>query len=297
MRIVSLLPSGTEIVSALGFADNLVGRSHECDYPAGVEALPVVSEPAIMVSGSSQAIDMAVKDRLRKALSIYEVDAKRLAELAPDVVITQTQCDVCAVSPADVERALCDWADRSVNIVALSPGNLADVWSDFGRVAVALGVPERGDDVVSALQQRMPSVAPAHRPTLVTVEWIEPLMTAGNWMPELVHMAGGVQALGEAGKHSPFIDWQQLVDVDPDVLLISPCGFSIDRTMNELPQLTDKPGWNQLRAVRANRVFIADGNAYFHRPGPRLVDSAHILAKLLGDAPQAEGPGFVRFSA
>ena len=285
-RIVSLIASATEICCALGFGDDLVGRSHECDFPVSVLGLPAVSRPTFPIAGASKAIDVAVKERLAMALSIYEVDADLLRLLKPDVIITQTQCQVCAVTPADVERAVCQLTERPAKIVALEPNRLGDVWDDIRRVADALGAPERGETLVGELRARVLGVAVragplTSKPTVADIEWIDPLMSAGNWMPELVEMAGGVNLFGEAGKHSPWLQWDDVVAKDPEVLVVSPCGFGIARTMEEMPQLTARPEWPALRAVREGRVYVVDGNAYFHRPGPRLVESLEILAEIL----------------
>jgi iron complex transport system substrate-binding protein len=300
-RIVSLIASATEIVAALGLEDQLVARSHECDWPPSIAHLPRVSTPSFVTGGSSRQVDLAVKERLAKALSIYEVDPALLKELRPDVIITQTQCEVCAVTPGDVERAVCEWTDRSVRIVALEPNRLGDVWDDIRRVAEACGVPERGEELIAKLRRRVLEIgvrsAKLEKPTVANVEWIDPLMSAGNWMPELVEMAGGTPLFGEAGKHSPWLEWQDLVAADPDVLLISPCGFGIERTLEETVLLQSKPEWPELRAVKAGAVFVADGNAYFHRPGPRLVESLEILAEILHPARfhfGHEGRGWMR---
>lgn len=309
MRVVSLLASGTEIVCALGHRDGLVGRSHECDFPEDVRALPQVSIPSFPTTGTSRSIDLAVKDRLRNALSIYEVDGPLLTELEPDVIVTQTQCEVCAVSPKDVERAVCMATQRDVKVVALEPHGLADIWTDIENVAEALGVAADGTTLIDELKEAMTRVGQASkgsisadtgpRPSIVTIEWIEPLMTAGNWMPELVELAGGRSLIGEAGKHSPWMTWDQLLEADPDVLLVSPCGFTIDRTLEEMPVLAAHEEWGRLQAVKRDRVFVADGNAYFHRPGPRIVESAQILAEMLHGpvgGRSFEGAGYVRWS-
>ncbi len=294
MRIVSLIASATEIVAALGFADDLAAISHECDWPASVTGLPRASRPAFPTGGTSRAVDLAVKDRVRRALSIYEVDGDLLARLAPDVIITQTQCEVCAVTPADVERAACDLTGARTRVVALEPNRLGDVWDDIRRVAAALGAPERGEELVETLRRRVLAIAVRAsrleaRPTVASIEWIDPLMSAGNWMPELVELAGGVPLFGEAGKHSPWLTWEALAAKDPEVIVVSPCGFGIPRTLAELVLLTGREGWADLRAVRAGRVYVADGNAYFHRPGPRLVESLEILAEMLHPATFAFG--------
>ncbi len=284
-RVVSLIASATEVVHALGLGGHLVARSHECDWPPEVRRLPAASRPSFPTDGSSRAIDLAVKDRLAKALSIYEVDAAVLARVRPDVILTQTQCAVCAVTPGDVERAVCELAGQAVTVVALEPNRLGDVWDDMRRVAAALGAPADGDALVERLRRRTVEIATRAaalgRPRVATIEWIEPLMAAGNWMPELIELAGGTSAAGEAGKHSPWLTWDDLVAEDPDVILVSPCGFDLARTARELPQLVNRPDWTRLAAVRAGRVFAADGNAYFHRPGPRLVESLEILAETI----------------
>jgi iron complex transport system substrate-binding protein len=285
-RIVSLIASATEIVHALGQFDSLVGRSHECDFPEAVAGLPVCTRPAISVSGDSREIDNLVKDRLRAAISVYEVFPALLERLQPTHIITQTQCEVCAVSLKDVEAALAAGLSSNPQIVPLHPNSLSDVWDDIRRVACALGIGGRGEAVVDELKGRMCSVSrqalsDPTRPTVACIEWLEPLMAAGNWVPELVEMAGGVNLFGEPGKHSPWMSWEQLVAADPDVIVIMPCGWDQARTQPEMHWLTDRPEWAQLRAVRSGRVHLTDGNQYFNRPGPRLVESLEILAGIL----------------
>jgi iron complex transport system substrate-binding protein len=285
-RIISLIASATEILCALGYRDQLVGRSHECDFPASVVELPVCTEPKLRTDVSSREIDRQVRRILTEALSVYRVDAERLRALRPGLVVTQSHCEVCAVSLRDVEQALCDWLDSRPRIVSLEPDSLADVWRDIRRVAVALEEPARGDALVAQLQQRMRQVqqraaSAPEKPTVACIEWIDPLMAAGNWMPELVEMAGGVNLFGAAGKHSPWMTWDQLREKDPEVIIVLPCGFDIARTRQEMPALTARADWPLLRAVRERRVFLADGNQYFNRPGPRLADSLEILAELL----------------
>jgi iron complex transport system substrate-binding protein len=285
-RIVSLLPSATEIVCALGFRDALVGRSHECDYPPGVEALPALTEPKFKVEGPSAEIDRRVKQIVGDALSVYRVDADRLRALVPTVIVTQSQCEVCAVSQADVEAALAAWMGARPQVVSLAPYALADVLGDLKRVATALGADERGEQLAGQVRARMDAVArrtaaAATRPTVAIIEWIDPLMAAGNWMPELVAMAGGENLFGAAAEHSPWLSFDELAAKDPELILVSPCGFAIPRTMEELPALARDPRWRSLRAVRGGRVFAADGNQYFNRPGPRIAESLEILAELI----------------
>lgn len=286
MRIVSLISSATEIVCALGRGEELVGRSHECDYPATVSELPVCTEPKFDVNGASRDIDKRVKTILQQATSVYRVHADLLKELRPDVIVTQTQCDVCAVSRRDVDEAVCSWLDKPAQIVSLEPNSLNDVWRDIERVAAALGVPERGREVVARLQARMQAIreraaTAARRPTVALIEWIDPLMTAGDWMPELVDMVGGVNLFGQAGKHAPRIDWQQLVAADPEFIVAQPCGFDLQRTSAEMATLVARPEWPNLSAARAGNVFATDGNQFFNRPGPRLVESLEILAEIV----------------
>ncbi len=221
-RVVTLLASGTEIVCALGCGERLVGRSHECDYPPEVRSLPVCTAALIDATQSSAAIDRQVKTAARDALALYHVDREVLKALQPDVIVTQTQCEVCAVSLRDVERAVCSWLGACPRLVSLAPNALADVWGSIEQVAEALGVPERGEELIGRLRGRMAAVAEKARalpgrPTVACVEWVEPLMASGNWMPELVEMAGGVSLFGEAGKHAPWMTWEQLAERDPDV--------------------------------------------------------------------------------
>ena len=285
MRIVSLLPSSTEIVCALGLEADLVGRSHECDFPVGIEALPVLTAPRFDPTGSSLEVDQRVKEALKEATSVYTIDSAMLERLAPDVVITQTQCEVCAVSFAEVQRVVCDQLHSSATIVALEPNFLADVYGDIRRVAEAVGIPERGASLVAEMQTRMQVIvdqtARVARPRVATLEWIDPLMSAGNWIPELVEMAGGTNLFGQAGVHSPWLQWHELQAAEPDMLVILPCGYAIAKARQELAALELRPEWLALRAVQNNQVYVTDGNQYFNRPGPRLTESLEILAEII----------------
>jgi iron complex transport system substrate-binding protein len=307
-RIVSLIASASEIIASLGLSRYQVGRSHECDFPPEILTLPICTSPAFPTDGTSAEIDQRVKQRVADALSVYEVSRELLDALQPSHVITQTQCRVCAVSLEDVERALTGWVTSRPKLVALEPNTLADVWSDIRRVAAACDVPERGEEVVRKLESEMRRIseragASGHRPRVACIEWHEPLMAAGNWVPELVEMAGAVNLFGEAGLHSPWMTWQQLMDADPDVIISMPCGFDLDRTSAEMYWLTDRPEWRKLRAVETGQVYLADGNQYFNRPGPRLVESLQILAEILHPeafAPALEGAawrGHVKLAA
>lgn len=282
-RIVSLIASATEIVCALGLRNQLVGRSHECDYPADVKTLPQCTEPKFPTHGTSYEIDQKVRAILQEALSVYRVHADLLDELQPTHIITQSQCEVCAVSLKDVEAAACELIASHPRIISLEPNQLSDVWNDINTVATALGVPERGKMLVAELQTRMADIstaAPREPLSLAYIEWIDPLMAGGNWMPELIERAGATNLFGVAGLHSPPLQWDSFVAANPDVIVVAPCGFDIARTLQEMHILTERAGWATLNAVRNNRVYVADGNQYFNRPGPRLVDSLEILAEI-----------------
>ncbi len=288
-RIASLLPSATEIVAALGAADHLVARSHECDFPEGVENLPVLTEARLDASGSSAEIHANMESALAEALSVYRVDAGRLRSLAPDVIVTQAQCEVCAVSEDDVIAALAAWGGddgSGADLVSLTAGDLAGVYDDIAGVARALGREAAGAGLIADMKNRFDAISCAAveggwKPRLMLIEWMEPLMAGGNWMPELIDIAGGEGLFGEAGAHSPWVDWADIAAADPEAILIAPCGFDLDRVLGEMPALTALPGWDGLKAVALGRVAAADGNAFFNRPGPRLVESAEIIAEFL----------------
>jgi len=286
VRVVSLLPSATEIVAALGFGEFLVGRSHECDFPEGVEDVAVCTEARLDPGAPSEEIHRRVEELLSQALSVYRVDAERLRELAPTHVITQVQCEVCAVSLADVERALASWTSSAPEIVALQSADLSGVFDDVALVASALGASRRGEELIASLRSRMESVATraatsSARPRVATIEWLAPLMTAGNWIPEMIEMAGGTNLFGAAGRHSPGIAWEAIREADPDVLVVFPCGYSLPRVESEIERLASLPGFEDLAAARNGRVFLAEGNQLFNRPGPRLAESLEALAEML----------------
>ncbi|HEY2798751.1 MAG TPA: cobalamin-binding protein [Thermoanaerobaculia bacterium] len=304
LRVVSLLPSATEIVAALGFADALVGRSHECDYPEEVADLPVCTEAKVNPAGSSEEIHRSVNALLAESLSVYRVDAERLRALAPTHVVTQVQCQVCAVSLEEVEAALAGWTGERPRLTPLNPGSLADVLADIERVGAALGAPERGRRLAASIRASMEAIAERasaipFRPRVVTLEWLSPLMTAGNWMPEIIAMAGGRDLLGAARTHSSWIEWETVRAADPDVLLVFPCGFPLERVVREIGLLTERPGWAALRVVSEGRVYLAEANQYFNRPGPRLLETLEIVAEILHPQDFAfghEGKGWLRLT-
>jgi len=284
-RVVSLLPSATEIAVALGLRHALVGRSHECDWPPDVAHLPALTATKIPKGMRSEQIDRTVKSIIESGLSAYTVDAERLRALRPDIILTQAQCAVCAVTPRDLEEALSDWTGTKPLLLSLAPDTLDDVWRDFARVGEATG--RDAAAVVAQLRDRLAAILNvAERPGVAAIEWIEPLMIAGNWIPELIEIAGGHPLLAAPGQHSPFVDWEELRATGPEVIVAMPCGFQVPRTLEEMPLLDALPGWSGLRAVRDGRVFVADGHHLYNRPGPRLVESAEALHAMIhgGDA-------------
>lgn len=302
MRVVSLLPSATEIAVAVGLGDELLGRSHECDFPPWVERLPVLTATKLRKGMTSVEIDDRVGEIVSRGLSVYEVDAERLRALKPDVILTQSQCAVCAVTPRDLEEALSQWVGKEPVLLSLAPDALGDAWGDIQKVADATGRSAEATPVIARLQERLSALSarpsrPSVRPRIGCVEWIEPLMAAGNWVPELVEAAGGEPLFAAAGQHSPWLDWAELRAADPDIIILMPCGYKIGHSLGEVGPMLNHPEWNMLSAVRSGRVFVADGRHFFNRPGPRLVESAEIIAAII-DAPASangsEEQGWVR---
>ncbi len=286
LKIVSLIPSATEIVAALGLTDAIVGRSHECDYPPEIQSRPVCTQARLNSNTPSAEIHNDVNKLLQSALSIYQIKTDVLEQLQPTHIITQDQCDVCAVSLQDVEKAVATLTHSQPQIISLQPNVLADVWNDIQRVANALEVKslrllEDLEARVKICEQKTQALSITERPTVACIEWIDPLMTAANWVPELVTLAGGQMLYSVTGQPSPQLSWETLVATDPTIIIFMPCGFDLNRTRQEALPLTQRPEWQNLRAVQAGRVYITDGNSYFNRPGPRLVDSQEILAELL----------------
>lgn len=293
LRIVSLLPSATEIAVALGLGDQLVGRSHECDFPPAVKALPVCTSTKLEKGLSSRAIEDRVKAIVEKGLSVYDVDAPLLRSLAPDVILTQSQCAVCAVTPGDLEEALAEWVGMPPRLVSLAPDDLADVYGDLARVAEAAGVPERAAPAAAQMRAGLAAVgvrSAGPAPRMLAVEWLEPLMVAGNWVPELIRAAGAEPLLAAPGIHSHWITFDAVADADPDIIAFMPCGYQLAQTLPEARALLAQAPWADLRAVRSGQVFAVDGHHLFNRPGPRLVESAAVLACLLRpDEPVPDG--------
>jgi iron complex transport system substrate-binding protein len=286
VRVVSLLASGTEIVCGLGASEWLAGRSHECDNPPWVVGLPVCTRPAFDVSMPSGKIDAEVRRRLRAGEPLYHVDVELINSLEPDLVITQEHCNVCAVTPIDIKRAGCVSARQ---VLALQAGSVQGILDGILSVGRALGRDRPAMDLVAAMKERMTAVHDAVRrrptPRVVVLEWTDPIFAMGNWGPELVEAANGRITLSEKGGFSSAIDWQHVLDADPEWLIVAPCGFDLERTMREAPTLEALPGWFDLRAVRQGKVAWADGNKYFNRSGTTIVDTVGILAEILHGYP------------
>jgi iron complex transport system substrate-binding protein len=281
MRIASLLASGTELVCALGAGDELVARSHECDHPAWVRSLPCVSEPTFAIDGTSAEIDALVRARLAARQPLYAVDDAALLALRPGVIITQTHCEVCAVTPSNVGGdELC-----RKQVVALQAGTLDGILHGFEEVAAVIGRSREASELITGIRAQLADVAKQiagrARPRVVCLEWIEPVFNMGNWGPELIELAGGANVLGTPGAHSTTTPWDDVRRADPDVLVVAACGFGVERTWREMPILAAQPGWRELRAVRAGRVFVADGNLYFNRSSPSVFTSVEVLAEML----------------
>lgn len=288
-NIVSLIPSGTEMVCALGCYDQLKGRSHECDFPLDISDLPICTAPNIAVDGTSREIHDRVSGILRNALSVYRVEVETLRTIKPDIIVTQTQCDVCAVSFTDVEQALKESLEYQPTLIPLHATNLQGVWDDVLRVAQGVGKEQVGRKLLASYQKRISAIADRCRnessqPSVACIEWMEPLMAAGNWVPELVEFAGGQSVFGEPGAHAPWITWEALGEANPDILVLMPCGFSIPRIEEEMSILTQNPVWPTLKAVQKGHIYLTDGNQFFNRPGPRLVESLEILAEIFHPA-------------
>ena len=270
----------------MGLRERLAARSHECDFPADVLSLPQLTEAKFKVEGSSAEIDARVREIVRDGLSVYRVDGEALKALEPDVIVTQDHCEVCAVSLSDVEAATCTWTGQEGRHRLAAAGTPPPTSTPTSRALPArCGVPEAGERLVAEMRTRLEAVrgrvAGRARPRVAFIEWVEPLMAGGNWMPELIEAAGGRNLFGLAGKHSDWMRWEELVAADPEVIVVAPCGYGLARCLEELPLLEAKPGWADIAAVRTGRVYFADGNAYFNRPGPRLADSAEMLVEMI----------------
>ena len=292
MRIVSLLPAATDWLVAFGVADRIVGRSHACDAPE-VRNVPVLTRSVVEPAADSASIDRDVRSALAQGLSLFDVDLDALRALRPDLVVTQAQCEVCAVPLVTLESCLSDWTGDAPALVSLEPQTFKQVLDAalrLGRSAdclpEAMRVIGAGEARLRALHERIGrrrdgSLAEGSIPTVVCIEWLEPLMTASHWVPNLVDLAGGRAVCAEAGARSEYVAWDAIRVADPDVIAVAACGFTVEDTRRDLHFLTERPGWEDLRAVQSGRVFLFDGNAYFNRPGPSLYRAVELLAAAL----------------
>ncbi len=285
MRIVSLLPSATETICTLGLEDQLVGVTHECDYPASVRHLPKVTRTLIPAQASSAEIDRLIRDRLGTNRAIYTLDMPVLEGLRPDLIVTQALCDVCAVAEEEVRAAACTLPGQP-DVINLEPMTLTDVFVSIRQVAMATGTGRQADAVIGRLVARVEAVAArsarlARRPRVALLEWLDPPFSCGHWSPELVRLAGGVEGLGREGRPSRTLHWADVLSRRPEVVFIACCGFSVERTVQDVPLLSRVPGLREQPFARDGRVYVVDGSHYFSRPGPRLVDSLEILAHAL----------------
>ncbi len=286
MRIVSLLPAATEICYALGLDGDLVGVSPECDYPPASKEKPVMSRVLMDSDGKTSADTNEMVGRaLARGGALYEVDERALQDASPDVILTQALCEVCAPTVGDVRAAAAHLVPKP-RIVSLDPHRLKDVLEDVERVGKACGAGVAARSVVEDLRDRIERVAflTGHthaRPKVACLEWLDPLFSAGHWVPEMVELAGGVDVLAQPGDKSRRIEPKDVVIASPEIAVLMPCGFHLDRTRTEATALTTQTWWRNLPAARTNRVWAVDGSSYFNRPGPRLVDGLEILGHVL----------------
>jgi iron complex transport system substrate-binding protein len=285
-RIVSLLPSASEMVCALGLGHQLVGVTHECDHPAEATSKPTVVRNALALETMSQGeIDVAVTARLRDGLSLYELDAELIERLSPDLIITQSLCDVCAPSGNDVAR-LTRTLSKTPQILWMTPRSLAEIDDNLRDLGRATGRLARAERLIAKGRARLDAVRTATRaigrpPRVFCMEWLDPVYCCGHWVPEMVRIAGGEDALGRLGSDSVRVGWDEVLDWAPEVLVIMPCGYDLEAALQRAPALVDRPGFRDLPAVRNGRVYVVDANSYFARPGPRVVDGVELLARLI----------------
>jgi iron complex transport system substrate-binding protein len=285
-RIVSFLPSATEMVCVLGLTDKLVGITHECDYPQAVQGKPVVVRSAVPVERLTQTgIDEAVAERVRKGLSVYQVDENLLLELAPDLILTQDLCQVCAPSGNEVTQALNALREKP-HILWLTPRTLADIANNLRDIGATAGCPDEAEKWIAANFGKIDEIARlaaqcASRPRVFCMEWLDPVYCSGHWVPEMVRIAGGVDELAREGSDSVRIAWNDVLEWAPEILILMPCGNHLDKVLELAPQVRSLPGWADLPAVRKNQVYAVDASSYFARPGPRVVQGTELLAHLI----------------
>ena len=285
-KIVTLIPSATEIVSFLGEKNSIIGRSHECDYPLGLEKIDKLTSPKINVDGTSNEINKQINSLLENSLSVYKVNVQKLKKLNPDYIVTQAHCEVCAVSFSEVEDIVKKYLNKKTKIISLQPNTLKEVFDDFDRVAEELDIyNSKNRNLINLLKKRVDQIKNLSfykKPKVACVEWIDPLMVAGNWIPELVSISGGDDIFGNIGKNSHWIKFEEIKKSDPDIIIFMPCGFDINKTNEELKIFFKKnPIWKSLKSFKNESFFVVDGNQFFNRPGPRLIDSIEILLEII----------------
>ena len=287
-KIVTLIPSATEIVAFLGLKNSIIGRSHECDYPHGLNHIAKLTSPKINVDGTSGEIDKQINVILENSLSVYKVDVPKLKELNPDFIITQAHCEVCAVSFSEVEDIVSKNLNKNTKIISLQPNTLNDVFNDIKKVARELNIEnETNNKLIKTLDKRLKNIKKLSsekksKPVVACIEWIDPLMIAGNWIPEMVGLAGGKNILGKSGNDSHWIKFKEIINQNPEIIIFLPCGFNIEKTKEEVKKLLKQNSeWQSLKAVKNKKIFVADGNQFFNRPGPRLIESLEIFAEII----------------
>tara|TARA_Y100000590_G_scaffold420875_1_gene524027 strand:+ start:116 stop:1042 length:927 start_codon:yes stop_codon:yes gene_type:complete len=286
MKIVTLIPSATEIVSFLGQKKYIIGKSHECDFPRDLSKITKLTEPKINVEGTSGEIHKQIEVILEKSLSVYKVHVDKLKKLNPDFIVTQSHCEVCAVSFSEVENITKEHLGKNTKIISLQPNKLEEVFNDIKRVAKSLKVyNDHNNKLINNLKIRLNDIKKKtkklKKPKILCVEWIDPLMAAGNWMPEMTRIAGGEDILGKIGTDSHWIKFEDIKNQDPEFIVFIPCGFNLNKTFKEVKKLINMNNvWKKLKAFKNKNLYITDGNQYFNRPGPRLIDSIEILAEI-----------------
>jgi len=287
-KIVTLIPSATEIVAFLGQKNSIIGRSHECDYPNDLNHVAKLTSPKINIDGTSLEINKQINKILENSLSVYKVDVEKLKKLDPDYIITQAHCEVCAVSFSEVENIVSKNLNKNTKIISLQPNTLKDVFDDIKRVARELNIENKiNNNLIKNLNERLEKIKKLSskektKPSVACIEWIDPLMMAGNWIPEMINIAGGVNILGKTGKDSHWTKFHEIEKKDPEIIIFLPCGFNIKKTKYELENsLKKNSNWKNLKAFKNRKFFIADGNQFFNRPGPRLLESLEIFAEII----------------
>jgi iron complex transport system substrate-binding protein len=292
-RVVSLLPSATEILFAIGAGDSVVGVTHECDYPAAARELPTVTSSLLETQGAAPGdIDRHIHAARHAGSSIYRLDEAALAALEPDLIVTQELCDVCAVAYSEVTRAV-RRLPAEIPVLSLEPRTVEEICQSVEEVGVATGHLDGADRVATGMRMRINAIAalkpPSQRPRVVCIEWTDPLMVGGHWVPEMVRLAGGVDVLGEEGAPSRYVSWDEVVDARPEVMVLMPCGYDLARTLGLVPDVASRPGFDELECTKSGRVMVVDGSAYFSRPGPRIVHGLDLFAAAVRGEPAPGG--------